>query len=503
MAVTSLAVRDGGPRYEVVCRLAGGGMSDLYLARATGLAGFERLVAIKRLSRQFATRSDAVHALYDEARIAATLSHPNLVQVTDVEIVDGQVSIVMEFLHGHDVAQLLRRLGHLDEPLPLDQAIAVGLAVCAGLHHAHERVGLDGRPLEIVHRDVSPHNVFVTYDGAIKVVDFGIARATTQRNRTEEGVIKGKPGYIAPEQLRGKHVDRRTDVWATGVLLYEMTTGTRPFGDDPAEIDRLLAVITRDPPPPSSRIAGYPPDLEAIVVRAMARDPAARPPTAEALRQELDELARAHQLDLSPYRVAALMERAFEEELAAWREAQARGRSLAEHVAAIGGDTAGLELDRGTGASLPSAEAAPSPITSSVLPVRRRRWATAAAAVLAVPIVAIASIAAWAALGSSHRLVAPLPELAPAAVAPLVPLPELAPVAPAAPAEIEPAASAEPAPVVEPVAAEPAPPALQAAPRPPRPGRPIARRIGRAAPLPAPPAPRPTAEEELDAPLPR
>src|SRR5688572_2729145 len=282
MAVTSAARPE---RYEIVCRLAGGGMSDLYLARATGLAGFERLVAIKRLSRQLATKAAAVQALYDEARIAATLSHPNVVQVTDVEIVDGQVSIVMEFLHGHDVAQLLHRLAAADERLSLDQAIAFGLAVCAGLHHAHERVGLDGRPLEIVHRDVSPHNVFVTYDGAVKVVDFGIARAATRRNHTQDGVIKGKPGYIAPEQLRGKAVDRRTDVWATGVLLYEMTTGARPYGDASAVIDELLAVVTRDPPPPSSQIAGYPPDLEAIVMRAMARDAADRHPSAEALRE--------------------------------------------------------------------------------------------------------------------------------------------------------------------------------------------------------------------------
>jgi hypothetical protein len=492
MAVTSIAGRErapAAPRYEIVCRLAGGGMADLYLARATGLAGFERLVAIKRLSRQFATRSEAVQALCDEARIAATLSHPNLVQVTDVEIVDGEVSIVMELLHGHDVAQLLRRLALTDEQLPLDQAIAFGLAVCAGLHHAHERVGLDGRPLEIVHRDVSPHNVFVTYDGAVKVVDFGIARAATQRNRTEEGVIKGKPGYIAPEQLRGRGVDRRTDVWATGVLLYEMTTGARPYGQDPAALDQLLAVITRDPPPPSSRIAGYPPDLEAIVMRAMARDAAARPPTAEALRQELDAFARAHRLDLSPYRVAALMERAFEAELAAWREAQAGGLSLAEHLAALDGGSSASGPALGTGTSAPSAELAPAPITSSVLPVRRRRWATVVAGVIAAPIVALAGIAAWAALGSSPRPAGPPP--GPAREALVEP-----------PAVIEPAVI-EPA-VIEPAVIEPAAerPATRTAPAPPKRARPIGKRAGRAAPMREPPAPRP-AEEELDAPLPR
>ncbi len=477
-----------GSRYEVVCRLGGGGMSDLYLARATGLAGFERLVAIKRLSRRYAARPEAVHALHDEARIAAVLSHANVVQVTDVELVGGEVSIVMEFLHGHDIAQLLRRLALIEERLPLEQAIAFGLAVCAGLHHAHERVGDDGRPLEIVHRDVSPHNVFVTYEGAVKVVDFGIARATTQRSRTQEGVIKGKPGYIAPEQARGVGVDRRTDVWATGVLLYEMTTGARPYGNGVPVMDQLLAVITRDPPPPSSRVDGYPLELEGIVMRAMARDPEARHPTAEALRQELDAFARAHRLDLSPHRIAALMERAFAPELEAWRRAQAGGIPLADHIAALddgGGDPA-------PAASPPMAEAAPPPIASSVLPVRRRRWPTVVAAVLATPIVALAGVAIWTALGSSPRRAAPPAPASPQAVI--------------EPGAVEEPDAADPI-VVEPVVVAPAAPkrpSIRTAPRPPRSVKPVAARVRRPAPPPPPAPPRTrAAEEDLDAPLPR
>src|SRR6185369_15491358 len=131
----------------------------------------------------------------------------NIVQVTDIEIADGQVSIVMEFLHGHDVSHMIRKLRRKGERVPLDQAVAIVLAVCAGLHHAHERVDGEGKSLAIVHRDVSPHNVLVTYDGAIKLVDFGIARASVRKGQTDHGFIKGKPGYIAPEQIKGRKTD--------------------------------------------------------------------------------------------------------------------------------------------------------------------------------------------------------------------------------------------------------------------------------------------------------
>jgi serine/threonine protein kinase len=321
-------------RYEIVCRLAGGGMADLYLARTLGPGGFERLVVIKRLAKRLASQASAVQALLDEARIAATLSHANIVQVTDIEIADGQVSIVMEFLHGHDASHLLRRVAKLREVVPLDQAVAIVLGVCAGLHHAHERVDRDGKSLDIVHRDVSPHNVFITYDGAVKLVDFGIARAATRKDHTEHGFIKGKPGYIAPEQIRGRKTDRRTDVWGAAVLLYELTTGVTPYGPG-TNFDDLAKVTKQDPVKPSLLSPNYPAELEAIVMKGLARDPAARYETADAMRIALDDFARSRNLDLSPFRMGALMERVFSENLEAWRQSQRMGRSLAEHVAAF------------------------------------------------------------------------------------------------------------------------------------------------------------------------
>jgi len=454
-------------RYEVVCRLAGGGMAELFLARATALAGFERLVVVKRLAPHLTDDPAMVQALYDEARIAAALQHANIVQVTDVEVVDGKVSIVMEFLHGHDVSQLLRKLRRMREPLPLDQAIAIGLSVAAGLHHAHERVAADGRPLEIVHRDISPHNVVVTYDGAVKIVDFGIARAVTRRGHTAVGFIKGKPGYIAPEQLRGKRIDRRTDVWATGVLLYEMTTGTPPYGVD-ITLDQLTRVVHEDPPPPSARIADYPRDLEAIVMRALARDPAARPRSAEELRIALDGFARSRRLDLSPFGLTALMERVFATQLTAWRAAQQQGLSLADHVLAGRASRSFEAIDLTTETDAPpdfeptwpsaiiqdveiptppsftAATPEPEPVLrSSVHDLPRRRWPRVVLAVLAAPLVILAGIASWSVLRRGSDTTSRRPPVSvdvvsapPAALPepPTLPEPPAAPTPPAPPA---------------------------------------------------------------------
>ncbi len=438
-------------RYEVVCKLAGGGMADLYLGRTLGPGGFERLVVIKRIAKRLASQPSAVQSLLDEARIAATLSHANIVQVTDIEIAGGQVSIVMEFLHGHDVAHLLRRMRKRRELVPLDQAIAIVLGVCAGLHHAHERVDSTGKSLDIVHRDVSPHNVFVTYDGAIKVVDFGIARASVRKGHTDHGFIKGKPGYIAPEQIRGRNTDRRTDVWGAAVLLYELTTGKTPYGSG-TSFEELALVTKLDPPAPSTVIPDYPPDLEAIVMCGLARDPDERFPTAEAMRTALEELARARGLDLSPFRGAARMERGFAENLEAWRQSQRMGRSLAEHVAAfktsgmhdmidlpgdpteafdppepttpyvppdptktiVTADVISVSLPTGPTQLIvmppapprtelaPELEPDPEPAYAPIREAATPRWRRPLALALATPLVLLVSLIAWAALGPAR-----------------------------------------------------------------------------------------------------
>jgi serine/threonine protein kinase len=317
-------------RYREVCPLTTGGMAELHLARMSGVGGFERLVVIKRLMAKHAGSPDLVQQLLDEARIAARLQHGNIVQVHDVAIEHGSVSIVMEYLHGQDVRTLMRRLGG---KLPLDQAIAIVLGACAGLHHAHEQVDADGKPLDIVHRDVSADNVFVTYDGGIKLIDFGIARARSRMGHTEHGIIKGKPGYMAPEQIRCEPIDRRADIHATAVLLYEMTVGRRPRDvDDHAQ---FAATVDRDAIPPRHVIASYPEALEAIAMRGLERQPERRFATALEMQKALDQFARERKLDLSSFGLAKLMERVFPDKLEAWQTAQRSGKSLADHVAAL------------------------------------------------------------------------------------------------------------------------------------------------------------------------
>ena len=182
-------------------------------------------MVIKRILPQLATKTDFVEMFLDEARIAATLQHPNVVQMYDVGVVDGNYFIAMEYLHGEDVRSLQRTLHRQDKRLPLEHALNIVIGVASGLHYAHEKVGFDGKPLEIVHRDVTPQNVIVTYDGAVKLLDFGIAKASNRFGETRFGTLKGKVPYMSPEQCRGEPLDRRSDIFSLGIMLYELTLG--------------------------------------------------------------------------------------------------------------------------------------------------------------------------------------------------------------------------------------------------------------------------------------
>jgi serine/threonine protein kinase len=189
-------------RYEILKRLAVGGMAEIFLARLSGISGFERLVVVKRILPQLATNPEFVRMFFDEARIAATLHHSNIVQVFDVGTVDGQYFFAMEYLHGEDLSGIMRALLAAGRGLPLEAALVISLGVCAGLHYAHEMVGVDGEPLGIVHRDVSPQNVIVTFDGGVKLLDFGIAKASNRLAVTRCGTLKGKVRTCLPSSAR-------------------------------------------------------------------------------------------------------------------------------------------------------------------------------------------------------------------------------------------------------------------------------------------------------------
>jgi len=320
-------------KYEIVGQLARGGMADVYLARTTGLAGFERLVVVKRLKTELGGDTEQVQAFLDEARIAAALRHANIVQVHDVGVADAVPFLAMELLEGQDCGSILERLRKDGQAVPTRQALAIAVGVCAGIHAAHETVGPDGQPMELIHRDISPENVFVTYDGGVKVIDFGVARATGRLSETRFGLVKGKPSYMSPEQARCHALDRRSDVYAIGVLLYELTTGRVPFVA-PNEYELLRAVAEAAVPPPSQVATSYPAELERIVMKALARDREARYPTARELQRDLGAYASSARLQASSYELGAWVTRLFGQERSALNQARADG-VLAEHVVAV------------------------------------------------------------------------------------------------------------------------------------------------------------------------
>lgn len=304
-------------RYQLIHRLAAGGMAELYLARTSGIEGFEKVVVLKRILGHLRDNETFVRMFLDEARIAANLEHPNIVNVYDIGKVGGDYFFTMAYLHGEDLSAVLRESARSGRGVPLPQALHVIQGVCAGLHYAHEQVGLDGQPLDIVHRDVSTTNVMLTYDGGVKLLDFGIAKAASQSQLTQAGVRKGKASYMSPEQCRAEPLDRRSDVFSIGILLWELTTMRGLFrADDEMAIMNMIS--NRDVTPPSAVVAGYPVELEHIVMRALARDRDQRYQTARELQEDLERFVRDNRLGCTSGALARLMQSLFGDKPLPW-----------------------------------------------------------------------------------------------------------------------------------------------------------------------------------------
>lgn len=287
--------------YDLVRKIAAGGMAEIFLARQWGAGGFFRDVVIKRLFPHLAEHERQLRMFQDEARLLSQLSHPNIPQVYDVGCEDGYWYIAMEYVDGLTVADLWRLGAKSGQVMPVNVALALIVQACDALHHVHERKDRAGHPLRIVHRDVTPHNLMLTRDGVAKLMDFGVA-ATSARKDTEAGAVRGTFSYMAPEQVRGRPLDKRADVFALGVVLYELTTGTRLFRGSDVQI--MTQVVEQDAPPPSERVPDYPKDLEEIVLAALARDRGARLPSAAHLASYLEELAMRHGMLIGPRAVA-------------------------------------------------------------------------------------------------------------------------------------------------------------------------------------------------------
>jgi tRNA A-37 threonylcarbamoyl transferase component Bud32 len=299
-------------RYQIIRRLAKGGMAELYLSRQIGGGGYEKVVALKRVLPHLAEDLTFVRMFLNEAKIAAGLDHSNIVHVVDFGSEGGEHFMVMEYVHGRSVLDLLRQSARVGG-LPLPCALTIAGEVAAALHYAHERAGSDGRPLGLVHRDVSPSNVLVSFEGDVKLVDFGIAKATAHTRVTRSGAIKGKLSYMAPEQVRGEAVDRRADVFALCVVTYELCTGQRCFVA-PGEFALINRVAAGRYERPTSIDPTFPRALEAIIARGLAVDPAGRFHTARELQLAIEEFAASHGHRLSKVALSERMHALFGDE---------------------------------------------------------------------------------------------------------------------------------------------------------------------------------------------
>ena len=289
-------------KYELLRKIAAGGMAEIFLARQWGEGGFFRDVVIKRLFSNLSEHESALRMFQYEARLLAHLNHPNIPQVTDLGFAEGTWYIAMEHVQGWTVTDVWRagaRQGHI---MPLPVTIGLLMQACEALHHAHTARDRAGRWLRIVHRDVTPHNIMVTPDGVGKLMDFGVAK-TDARMETEAGTVKGTFSYMSPEQVRGKRVDRRADVFSLGVILYELTTGSRLYRGNDMQV--MQAVVETDAPAPSTRLPDYPADLEEIVLACLRRDREVRIPSAADLALHLEHYAMRHGMLVGPRAIAA------------------------------------------------------------------------------------------------------------------------------------------------------------------------------------------------------
>jgi serine/threonine-protein kinase len=347
-------------RYRLHGEIASGGMATVYLASLEGSVGFTRRVAVKRLHPQFAKDADFVAMFIDEARLASRIHHPNVVATLDALTENDELLLVMEYVHGETLSRLQRQNKGTPVPTPIAAAIMTG--VLWGLQAAHEAKDDSGRALALVHRDVSPHNVLVGVDGVARIADFGIAKAETRIQTTREGQLKGKLGYMSPEQISSQPVDRRSDLFAASVVLWEMLTGKRLYaGADSGAV--LMRIVSGEVIAPSAHNPSLPAAVDEIVLRGLARDPNVRFASAQAMAEA----------------IAASMDVASPAEVGAWVAATAAER-LAERASLL--DSAKQEPHGVESTAAQATSPVVVPATGPAAP--RSRWIIAALAAVAV-----------------------------------------------------------------------------------------------------------------------
>jgi len=301
-------------KYLLIDKIGSGGMAELFLAKQTGLKGFEKVMAIKRILPHLTEDQEFVSMFINEAKLAALLSHQNIVQIYDLGSVALIYYIAMEYVMGKDLRTVLSKSRSNDHPLPISYTLQIISKVLSGLDYAHRQKDLRGRELNLVHRDVSPQNILVSYEGEVKLVDFGIAKAASQGTETRTGMLKGKLAYMSPEQAWGKPIDRRSDIFAVGIVLYEMLSGTRLFKSE-NELSTLEKVREATVEPPTSLNPEISKKLEALILKALAKDPKDRYQTAAEMEAAIETYMISQGHSLSPISLSQYLHQLFQQEI--------------------------------------------------------------------------------------------------------------------------------------------------------------------------------------------
>ena len=301
-------------KYYLLERINVGGMAEVFKAKTFGVEGFERLLAVKRILPNIAEDEEFITMFIDEAKIAVQLQHANIAQIFDLGKVDESFFIALEFVHGRDLRSIFDRMRNKGDSLPIAMACYVTMQVCEGLDYAHNKRDAQGRELNLVHRDISPQNVLIGYEGEVKLIDFGIAKAAGKASKTQAGILKGKFGYMSPEQVRGLPIDKRSDIFAVGIVLYELLTGERLFIGE-SDFSTLEKVRNVEIMPPSSYNKKIPQELERVVLKALARDPEDRYANAIDLHDDLQSFLYSVGEFFSRKDLAAWMKKTFAMEI--------------------------------------------------------------------------------------------------------------------------------------------------------------------------------------------
>ncbi len=318
-------------KYTLIDRIAVGGMAEIFLAKQAGVEGFEKLLALKKIRPHLSGHENFVGMFLNEAKLAALLTHPNIVQIYDLGRVGESFFIAMEYVSGRDMSRVVPKCAALQIPLPIEYALKIASSALEALYYAHNKTDASGNPLHIVHRDVTPENILVAYTGAVKIADFGIAKATSQldtRNETRAGEIKGKLSYMSPEQCMGKDIDHRSDIFSLGVVLYEWLTGFRLFSGD-NDMAVMNNIIEGKIYPPSYFKGTIPEVIEMIIMKSLEKDRKKRYQSAWDMQFDIDSFLSSNEFTPSNIHLANFMQQIFAAELE--NEKQALKKYESEH----------------------------------------------------------------------------------------------------------------------------------------------------------------------------